>query len=135
MWLDRLNELKERTGMTIPQIAKATEMSERTIKRILSGEKSPYLTNVIPIIHALGGSCGEIFEDTKAVVGNENLATLQEKLDIATAELDLIKAENAILKDKVAAFTAENELLKLEIKHKDEIIAIHNYYTKLKPNE
>ena len=43
-------------------------------------------------------------------------------------------AENAILKAKVDALTAEVEMLKREIQHKDEIIAIHNYYNKLKPN-
>ena len=54
--------------------------------------------------------------------------------DVVEAERDLITAENAILKSKVDALTAEVELLKREIQHKDEIIAIHNYYIKQKPN-
>lgn len=44
-------------------------------------------------------------------------------------------AENAILKEKVTALTSENEMLKMQIMHKDEIIALHNYYNKLKPNK
>ena len=71
--------------------------------------------------------------DTKMVVGEQNLAELNENVAVVTAERDLISAENAILKDKVAALAAENDMLKMEIKHKDEIIALHNYYNKLKP--
>ena len=54
--------------------------------------------------------------------------------NVITAERDLVTAENAILKDKVVTLTAENDMLKMELKRKDEIIALHNYYNKLKPN-
>lgn len=60
--------------------------------------------------------------------------TLQENVDVVTAERDLIIAENAILKDKVSTLTAENDMLKMQLKHKEEIIALHNYYNKLIPN-
>ena len=87
------------------------------------------------IAKALGSSLDYIFSDTKVVIGEENLATSQENLAVATAERDLIAAENAVLKEKVAALTAENNLLTLQLKHKEEIIAIHNYYIKLKSTE
>lgn len=35
---------------------------------------------------------------------------------------------------KLSAIEAENERLKMELKHKDEIIELHNYYNKLKQN-
>jgi hypothetical protein len=38
-----------------------------------------------------------------------------------------------MLKSKIAAMATEIELLKKELQHKDEIIALHNYYNKLKP--
>lgn len=136
MWLDKLKELKKETKMSSKQIAEKTNLPERTVIRIFSGETdNPYVDTLHRIVTILGGSLDDILTDTKVVVGNENLATLQENVDVTTAELDLIKAENAILKDKVAALTSENELLKMQLKHKEEIIAIHNYYTKLKPNE
>ena len=47
----------------------------------------------------------------------------------------MVLAENTILKDKVATLTAEIELLNMQLKHKEEIIAIHNYYNKLKTQE
>lgn len=48
---------------------------------------------------------------------------------------DMIAAENAVLKEKIAALTAENNLLSMQLKHKEEIIAIHNYYNKLKSSD
>jgi hypothetical protein len=38
-----------------------------------------------------------------------------------------------MLKAKNSALTMEIELVKKELQHKEEIIAIHNYYTKIKP--
>jgi transcriptional regulator with XRE-family HTH domain len=135
MWLDNLKDLKKKTGMSSKQIAEKTNLPERTVIRIFSGDtENPYVDTLHRIVTVLGGSLDDILADTKMVVGEENLVTLQENVDVVTAERDLITAENAILKDKVATLTAENDMLKMEIKHKDEIIALHNYYNKLKPN-
>ena len=135
MWLDRLIELKKKAGMSSKQIAEGTLMPERTIARIFHGETdSPTITTLIPIINFLGGSFDEIFADTKAVVSDHNIVTLQEKVDAIAAERDLVIAENAILKEKANTLSAENELLKMEIMHKDELLALHNYYNKIKPN-
>ena len=136
MWLDNLKELKKTKGMSVKQIAEKTNLPERTVTRIFSGDTdNPYVDTLHRIVTVLGGSLDDILADTKMVVGEHNLAMLQENVDVVTAERDLIIAENAILKGKVDTLTAENEMLKMEIKHKDEIIAIHNYYNKLKPND
>lgn len=136
MWLDNLKELKKTKGMSVKQIAEKTNLPERTVTRIFSGDTdNPYVDTLHRIVTVLGGSLDDILADTKMVVGEQSLATLQENVDVVTAERDLIIAENAILKGKVDALTAENEMLKMEIRHKDEIIAIHNYYNKLKPND
>ena len=66
------------------------------------------------------------------MVGTERLATLQENIDVANAEKDLLIAENKILQDKVNALTSELELTKMKLMHKEELLAVHNYYTKLK---
>lgn len=135
MWLDNLKELKRKTGMSVKHIAEKTNLPERTVNRIFSGDtNNPYIDTLHRIVTVLGGSLDDILADTKMVVGDENLATLQENVTVVTAERDLITAENAILKDKVATLTAEIKILQMELKHKDEIIALHNYYNKLKPN-
>ena len=136
MWLDNLKELKKTKGMSVKQIAEKTNLPERTVTRIFSGDTdNPYVDTLHRIVTVLGGSLDDILADTKMVVGEHNLATLQENVDVITAERDRILAENAILKGKVDVLTAENDMLKVEIRHKDEIIAIHNYYNKLKPND
>lgn len=135
MWLDNLKELKKKTGMSTKQIAEKTNLPERTVCRILSGETDhPYADTLDLIVKALGYDLGDIFADTKVIVATDDLVEIKGNVDVVAAERDLITAENAILKDKVATLTAENDMLKMEIKHKDEIIALHNYYNKLKPN-
>ena len=135
MWLDNLKELKKEKGMSAKQIAEKTKLPERTVNRIFSGDTdNPYVDTLHRIVTVLGGSLDDILADTKMVVGEKNLVTLQENVDVITAERDLAIAENAILKDKVVTLTAENDMLKRELKHKDEIIALHNYYNKLNSN-
>lgn len=132
MWLDNLKELKKAKGMTSKQIADATKIPESTIKRIFSGDTTdPYVTTIHRIVIALGGSLDHILADTNAVLSTDNIVAVKENADVVEAERDLILAENAILKDKVATLTAEVEMLKRDIKHQEEIIAIHNYYKKL----
>ena len=136
MWLENIKELKKAKGMSSKQIAELTNLPERTVSRIFSGDTdNPYVDTLHRIVTVLGGSLDDILADSKVVVGDKNLATLQENVDAVTAERDLLKAENAILKDKVSTLSAEIDLLKMQLTHKEEIIALHNYYNKLNTNK
>ena len=136
MWLDKLKDLKKEKRMSSKEIAAKTGLPERTVARVFSGETdNPYMTTLIPVVNTLGGSLDDIFADTKAVVGNESLAVLQESVEEVEAEKDRIIAENAALKEEVAALISENKLLKLELTHKDELLALHNYYNKIKQSK
>ena len=129
MWLDNLKELKKIKGMTCKQIADATKIPESTIKRIFSGDTdNPYVDTVRRIAIALDSTLDEIFAETKVVVATETLAEVKGNTEVVEAERDLILVENEMLKAKNAALTTENELLKKEIQHKDELLALHNYY-------
>ena len=142
MWLENLKELKKKAGMSAKQIAEQTNLPERTVNRILSGDTdNPYVDTLHRIVTVLGGSLDDILADTKMVVGDKSLVVLQENVDavtaekeIVTAEKGLLLAENAILKDKVTALSAENEMLKMQLMHKEELLAVHNYYIKQKIN-
>ena len=136
MWLDKLKELKKMKGMSSKQIAEATNLPERTVVRIFSGDTdNPYVDTLRRIVGVLDGSLDDIFAEGSAVVGNKNLKMLQDELDVTKAERDMLVAEASISKDKIAALTAENDLLKMQLKYKDEIISLHNYYNKLKSND
>ncbi len=135
MWLDNLKELKTEKNMSTKALAEKSNLPEKTVARILSGRTAnPYIDTLDRLCVALDCTIGDILADTKLVVGEKNLATLQENIDSVTAERDLILAENAILKDKVASQANEIELLKMKLLHKEELLALHNYYNKLTPN-
>jgi transcriptional regulator with XRE-family HTH domain len=129
MWLENLKELKKKTGMSAKQIADKTRLPERTINRIFAGESDhPYADTLDLIVKALGYDLGDIFADTGVIVATTELVEIKETVDVVEAERDLTLVENEMLKAKNAALTTENELLKKEIQHKDELLALHNYY-------
>lgn len=129
MWLDNLKELKKKAGMSNKQIAEKTSLPERTVNRIFSGDTdNPYVDTLHRIVTVLGGSLDDILADTKVVVANESIVELKEKVDVIDAQNDLIGVENDMLKKKVTALTTELELLKKELQHKEELLALHNYY-------
>ena len=136
MWLDNLKELKKSKGMTLTQIADATKIPESTIKRIFSGDTTdPYVTTIHRIVITLGGSLDNILADTNAVLAPESIVEVKENADVVEAERDLILVENEMLKTKVASMTTEIELLKKELQHKEELLALHNYYNKIKSGD
>ena len=129
MWLDNLKELKKETGMSVKQIADKTNLPERTVIRIFSGDTdNPYVDTLHRIVTVLGGSLDDILADTKVVVATESIVELKETVDVIGASHEVISAENDMLKAKVAALSTEIELLKKELAHKDELLALHNYY-------
>lgn len=136
MWLDNLKELKKAKGMTARQISEITKIPESTIKRIFSGDTpDPYVSTIHRIVVALGGSLDHILADTNAVLSTDSLVVVKENANVVEAERDLIIAENAILKTENAALTAKIAMLEKDIQHKDELLALHNYYKKLMAKE
>jgi transcriptional regulator with XRE-family HTH domain len=135
MWLENLKELKKKTGMSSKQIAEKTRLPERTVSRIFSGETDhPYADTLDLIVKALGYDLGDIFADTGVVVATESLLEVKEIVDVTEAEKEAVRIENEMLKAKNAALTTEIELLKKELLHKEELLALHNFYNKLKVN-
>ena len=135
MWLDNLKELRKAKGITLTQLADSTKIPESTIKRIFSGDTTdPYVTTIHRIVIALGGSLDHILADTNAVLSPETIVEVKEIADVVGAERDVIAAENEMLKAKNAALTSEIEMLKMQLLHKDELLALHNFYNKLIPN-
>ena len=131
MWNERILEAKKAQKITTKMISDRTHghLPERTITRILSGETpNPRIDTIIELGAAVGLSPQELFADTNAVAATETLAEMKENVNVVEAERDLIQVENEMLKSKNAALTAEIDLLKKEIQHKDELLALHNYY-------
>lgn len=132
MLSERIKELKKEKGLTTKDLIKLSNLPERTVIRVLNGEtKTPYADTLLGFCKALDVSLAELLSDSDLVVGNKNLKQLQDKLDLVTSEFELLKAAHEILKNKYTTLSDELDLVKMELRHKEELLAIHNYYTKL----
>lgn len=135
-WLVNLIDLKNKTEISFKQIAEKENLSEKSVSNVFLGKsKNPGVDLIRRIIHALGGTWREIFAESDAVIATQDLVTLQAEVDRLNGEMSLTNAENAVLKEKVAVLTAENDILRLKLEHKEEIIALHNYYIKMRSND
>ena len=135
MWLDNLRELKKAKGVTSKQIADATRIPESTIKRIFAGDTTdPYVSTIHRIVIYLGGSLDHILADTNAVLSTESIVEVKETVELAEAEKDLLKNELEVLRAKTDAQDKEIALLKERLQHKEELLALHNYYNKIHTN-
>lgn len=120
-WLINLIELKNKSDMSFKQIAEKYDLPEKSVSNVFLGKsKNPGVSLVNCIIHALGGKWRDIFADSEAV--------------IATQDITDLLAENTALKDKIANLNADIDILKLKLEHKEELLALHNYYIKQKSN-
>lgn len=143
MWLDIMKERRKELGYTIKYIAQEAPLPERTVSRIFSGETmSPSIDTLYAIAVVLDLSLDELLTGGNSVVSSKNYRVLQaenaeltNEIERLNSELALINAEASVLKDKIGVLSAENDILRLKLEHKEEIISIHNYYIKLKSNE
>lgn len=141
-WLINLIDLKNRTDMSFKQIAEKINTAEKSVSNVFLGKsKNPGIDLVRRIIGALGGSVSEIFGESGAVIGGQDLVALQTEVDRLTAEngilasnLNIANLENSVLKDKVTALEAEIKLLNLKLEYEEKLNAVHSFYNKLSNN-
>lgn len=125
MWLDNLKNLKKQSGMSAKQIAEKTNLPERTVSRIFSGDtENPYMDTLRRIVDVLGGSLDDIFVESRVRVANTDLIALQAEYDKLSSEASDLRAENVRLKDENASLKAELDRLRLTLAHKEEILSL-----------
>lgn len=138
-WLINMRDLRTRENLSNKQIADKANTSEKSVARVFSGEaKNPGVDLIRRIIHALGGTWSEIFGESGAVIGGQDLATLQAEVDRLTEEnallqgnLNIAKIEATVQKDKITALEAEVQILRLKLEYEEKLVAVHNFYNKL----
>jgi transcriptional regulator with XRE-family HTH domain len=142
MWLDNLKEIKKKSGMTTKQIAEKSRIPERTINRIFGGESDhPYADTLDLIVKAMGNyDLGDIFTDTNVVIATEAIVEVKEAVQELEAEQDNLLSDNQKLQAALIAKDTEiqdlrDELARRESQHKDELLALVKYFTKIKPSE
>ena len=118
MWRDKVVEKRVLLKVSNKYIADYAHVSEKTIIRLLSGETLfASVDLVLKVGEAVGLSAVELFNETNAIVGNDELLALQERL--ASAEIELAK-----VKSELGELTHSNELLKVQLDRCEKIIAL-----------
>ena len=141
-WLINVIELYNRSDMTFKHIAESENLAEKSVSNVLLGKsKNPGVDLIRRIIHALGGHLNEIFGESGAVIGGQDLVALQNEVDRLTEEvafltssLNIANLELNVQKDKVVALETENKLLCLKLEYEEKLNAVHNFYNKLNTN-
>ena len=141
MLLENLRYFKEVSQMTYEQIAEESKTPLSTVKNIFSGKSEPLASTLYRISKALKVSLEDILADANVVLSSKSLIEVKETLEevketatIMESERDIIKLENERLKVENANLLTELQLLKQELRHKNELLEIHKFYRKLLPN-
>ena len=123
-----LKALKEKKDIRSKQIAAIANIPERSVSRVFSGETDdPGIFIFSKILYALGGTWADIAGES----GEKNLAELLANEEKLTAALEQLQKECDTLQQLNHAQEVELSLLRQELKHKDELLAVHNSYIQL----
>jgi transcriptional regulator with XRE-family HTH domain len=135
MLLENLRYYKEASKMTYEQLAEESKTPLSTVKNIFSGKSEPLASTLHRISKALNVPLEALLADANVVLSSTSIIAVQETLEevketanVMEAERDITKIENERLKVENARLTTEIELLKKELQHKEELLALHNYY-------
>ena len=60
----------------------------------------------------------------------KEIDSLSKTIEEMTVNETLLKAENAVMKDRIVSLSSENDLLRIKLELKEEIIAVHKFYMK-----
>ena len=141
-WLENLNAMKKATNTRTKTLAEGMHLSERTIARMLSGETSIDIDQAKEMVGIMGGSLEELFDGSDFQIPHHETDELRKRVETLEKEIEVLKlaeaaarAEAAAFREKASGLDAENDRLRIELKHKEEIITIHTFYMKhLKEN-
>lgn len=132
MYFKRLEKAFADSKLTNKQLAERSQVSEKTIARMLSNPDYHASIDVLDrVSKTLNITMQELFAETDVVlIRKEVLVDLEESRHFVD-ECKTLSAENIELREKVIFLEKKNENLQTTLKHKDEIISIHESYKSL----
>ena len=125
LWLDTTKNLIESSKLPLKKIAELANVSEQTVARIASGDISKNKNTGLPTIMKVVAACGgtlSIGGSESRIIGEE-LINLQGTVQSLTAQLEDVMASLDTLRKDYAQLLSETDLLRLNLSHKEEIIA------------
>ena len=138
MFRERILEEKKRLNLSTRTMADMSRLHlpEETISRVLSGKTAdPGIGTAIDIAETVGLKPYEAFMDATLAAEFKAFLELKSRSEETEAERIRIVAENENLKATNAGLVDRIRVLEMQLSHKDEIIALHNYYNKLKASD
>ena len=137
MFRDRILEEKKRLNLSTRTMSDTSHLHlpEETIGRVLSGKTSdPGVGTVLDIAETVGLKPYEVFMDATLAAEFKTFLELKSRSEETEAERIRIIAENENLKSTNAGLVDRIRVLEMKLEHKEELLALHNYYNKIKPN-
>lgn len=137
MWLDKIIEEKRKKNITTKMMAEKSRIPEQTITRILTKKTEfPRIDTVLDLGASVGLTARDLFDETTSVIGDKSITTLQEELDRVNAafaalqsDMTAISTDYAMLKSTNDDLRHENDILRIKLECKDELIRLYNRYT------
>ena len=94
-WLDKLNQMKKKSGMTTDEISEKSKVPKGTLNKIFAGQtKDPQLGTIKAVVHCMGYTLDDLDDGS-------------EKIEKAPADTDV--SEEAILKDAAEIYETVNK--------------------------
>lgn len=135
MYRERIAEEKKRLNLSARTMSDLSRLHilEETISRFLSGKTNdPGVNTVLDLGETVGLKPYEIFMDATMVA--EFRAFLELKSKSAETEAERVKmiAENEELKITNAGLVDKIRVLEMQLGHKEELLSVYEYFTKIK---
>lgn len=84
-WLNAINWMKKNKGMTTDDISKYSGIPKGTLNKLFAGQtKDPQLSTIRAVVHALGYTLDDLYQDTNNQQFSENELTLINKYRLLT---------------------------------------------------
>lgn len=134
MFRERILEEKKRLNLSVRTMADTSRMhlSEETISRFLTGKTTdPGIETFVDLAGTVGLKPYEAFMDATLAAEFRTFLELKSRSEESEAERIRIVADNENLKATNAGLIDRIRVLEMQLAHKDEIIELHNNYSKL----
>ena len=129
MHFKRLLQAYNDSGLTQKQLAEKSQVSEKTISRMLTTpDYRPSIETTTRVTQALNITMLELYAETDVVLVRKDVLADLEETKRFVDECKALSTENVSLREELLELKKMNDDLKTELKHKDEIIAIHESY-------
>ena len=132
MYFERLKKAFADSGLTHKKLAEKSNVSEKTIKRMLiSSDYHADLYTIERVTTALNITMQELFAETDVVLIRKDVLTELEDAKDFVETCKTLPIENLELRDTIASLNKTNALLQSKLDHQKEIISVHESYRSL----